>query len=84
MEDGSAFTKLTVEGMQQAIAIEAGGVTRVALRQTVQPVLPYKIAGGGPDGVIDETLMEYDCIEIIIIGDGTPAELLAIFGLTVQ
>lgn len=84
MEDGSTFTRLTVDGMQQAIAVETGRETRVALRRAVQPALHYKIAGGGPDGVIDESIMEYDGMDIIIIGNGTPAELLAIFGLGAQ
>ena len=82
MEDGSIFTELNVEGMQRAIAIESAGVTRVALHKEVRPALPYKSVTGYPE--TNEWLDEYDCLEIGIIGQGTPADLLAIFGLTAQ
>ena len=82
MEDGGSFTALKVEGMQQAAAIESAGQTRVTLRQTMQPALAYKVVAGYPE--IEETLSEYDGIEIGIIGDGTPQKLLAIFGLATQ
>lgn len=80
-EDGSSFTELKVDGMLQAIAIESAEGTRVALRQEVWPPLEYKVVKALPDGVIEESTMEYDCLDIQIIGQGTPAELLAIFGL---
>lgn len=82
--DGSAFTELKVDGMQQAIAIESAEGTRVALRQEVWPPLEYKVVKALPDGVIEESMMEYDCLDIQIIGQGTPSDLLAIFGLEVQ
>lgn len=84
IEDGSTFTELNVDGMMEAIAIETASETRLALRQAVQPPLTYKVVAGHPDGVVKETLMEYDCIEIQIIGQGSPADLLAIFGLEAQ
>ena len=84
MEDGNTFTELKVEGMQQAVAIESAGQTRVTLRRAVQPALAYRTVTGYPDGTIKEHLSEDDCLEIIIIGQGTPDALLAIFGLTAQ
>lgn len=84
MEDGGNFAVLDVEGMQKAVAIEFAGVTYVALRQAVQPALVHKVAGGEPDGVVKEWLNEEDCLEIVIIGHGTPDELLAVFDLKVQ
>lgn len=83
-EDGSTFTELKVDGMLQAIAIESAEETRVALRQEVWPPLEYKVVKALPDGVIEESMMEYDCLEIQIIGQGTPYDLLAIFGLTAE
>ncbi len=80
--DGSTFTELNVDGMVQAIAIESASETRLALRQEIWPSLTYKTVKGLPDGVVKENLMEYDCLEIEIIGQGTLADLLAIFGLT--
>lgn len=82
MEDGGTFTELKVEGVQQAVAIESTGMTRVTLRQAVQPALAYKVVAGYPE--IKESLSECDGIEIGIIGDGAPQALLAIFGLTAQ
>lgn len=82
MEDGSIFTELNVEGMQRAIAIESAGVTHVVLHKEVRPAMPYKSVAGYPE--TNEWLDEYDCLEIGIIGQGTPADLLAIFGLTAQ
>lgn len=82
MEDGGSFTALKVEDMQQAAAIEFNGMTRVTLRQAVQPALAYKVVAGYPE--IKESLSECDGIEIGIIGDDTPQALLAIFGLTAQ
>ena len=82
MEDGSSFTELNVEGMQRAVAIDSAAQTLVALRQAVQPALPYKSVAGYPE--INEWLSEYDCLEIGIIGQGTPEELLAIFSLTTE
>lgn len=84
MEDGGTFTALKVEGMQQAVAIKFAGATYVALRQAVQPALVYKVVGGAPDGLVKEWLNEDDCLEIVIIGHGTPEELLAIFGLSTR
>ena len=83
-EDGSTFTELKVDGMLQAVAIESAEKTRVALRQEVRSPLQYKVVKALPDGVIEESKMEYDCLELQIAGQGTPAELLAIFGLTAQ
>lgn len=82
MEDGGTFTELKVEGVQQAVAIESTGMTRVTLRQAVQPALAYKVVAGYPE--IKESLSECDGIEIGIIGDGAPQALLAIFGHTAQ
>lgn len=84
MEDGSTFTELAVDGMLQAAAIESAGTTYVALRQAVQPALTYKSVRGYPDGVVKEWQSTYDCLEIIIIGDGKPDDHLAIFGLTAE
>jgi len=79
--DGSTFTELNVDGMVEAIAIETGSETRLALRQEVWPPLRCKLVEGLPDDVVRESLSEYDCIEIEIIGQGSPEDLLAIFGL---
>lgn len=84
MMTGDTFTELHVEGMQQAAAIESASQTRVALRQAVDPPLAYRSVMGYSDGTIREYLSEDDCLEIIIIGQGTPDALLAIFGLTAQ
>lgn len=84
MEDGGTFVELDVEGVQQAVAIEFAGVTYVALRQAVQPALTHKVVGGEPDGLVKEWLSEDDCLEIVIIGHGTPDDLLAVFDLKVQ
>lgn len=81
---GDTFTELHVEGMLTANAIESASQTRVALRQAVEPALAHKSVTGYPDGTIKEYLSEYDCLEIIIIGQGTPEDLLAIFGLTTE
>ncbi len=82
--DGSTFTELNVDGMLQAVAIETASETRLALRQEVWPPVTYKIVEGLPDGVVKESLSEYDCIEIEITGQGSPTDLLAIFGLEAQ
>lgn len=82
--DGSTFTELNVDGMVEAIAIETGSETRLALRQEVWPPLRCKLVEGLPDGVVRESLSEYDCIEIEIIGQGSPEDLLAIFSLEAQ
>ena len=84
MQDGDTFMELRVDGMLQAAAIESAGTTYVALRQAVQPALTCKSVGGYPDGVVKEWQSAYECLEIIIIGDGTPDDLLAIFGLTAE
>ncbi len=84
MQDGDTFTELDVDGMLQAAAIESAGETYVALRQAVQPALTYKSVRGYPDGVIKESQSACDCLEIIISGQGTPEEILAIFGLTTE
>ena len=84
MEDGSTFTELDVDGMLQAVAIESAGETYVALYQMVQPALPYKSVAGYPDGTVREWQSTDDCLEIIMIGQGTPDELLAIFGFTAK
>ena len=84
MEDGGNFEVLDVEGVQKAVAIEFAGMTYVALRQAVQPALAYKVVGGEPDGVVKEWLNEEDCLEIVIIGHGTPDELIAVFDLKAQ
>ena len=82
VEEGSVFTELKVDGMVEAIAIESASETRLALRQEVWPPLTYKTVEGLADGEVREMLSEYDCLEIEIIGQGTPEDLLAIFGLT--
>lgn len=82
VEEGSIFTELNVDGMVEAIAIESASETRLALRQEVWPPLTYKTVEGLADGEVREMLSEYDCLEIEIIGQGTPEDLLAIFGLT--
>jgi len=82
--DGSTFTELNVDGMVQAVAIESAGETRLALRQEIWPPVTYKMVEGHHDGVVEETLSEYDCIEIEITGQGSPADLLAIFGLSAE
>ena len=84
MEEGSVFTELNVDGMVEAIAIETATETRLALRQELWPSVTYKTVEGHPEGVIRESLSEYDCIEIEIIGQGAPDDLLAIFGLTAK
>ncbi|MBQ4580947.1 MAG: hypothetical protein IJA83_09840 [Clostridia bacterium] len=82
--DDSTFTELNVDGMVQAVAIESAGETRLALRQEIWPPVTYKMVEGHHDGVVEETLSEYDCIEIEITGQGSPADLLAIFGLSAE
>lgn len=84
MEDGGTFTELHVEGMQQAAAVEVAGMTRVALCRAVQPALTYKTAAGYLDGTVKAWESTVDCLEIRIIGQGTPDDLLAIFGLTAK
>ena len=84
VDEDSYTTVLNVEGMDQALAIESPDETVVALRRMLQEPLRYKIVDGGMNLRQYEYVWEYECLQIKITGQGTPEDLLAIFGLTAK
>ena len=84
VDDESSPVVLDVEGFDQAIAIVSPQQSKVALRKDTDYAIHYKYVEGDVDNEKREIISYYDCLEIEIIGQGSPADLLAIFGLEVQ
>ena len=80
--DDSRVSKPNVEGALQTIVVESAGTTQVSVRKALAHPLFYKQVQGFPNGIKDEMIQDFDCLDIEIIGQGTPEDLLAIFGLT--
>ena len=84
-DEESRTTVLDVEDFEQVVAIESPVETLVALRDEFTTYdIRYKEVWGYPDGVKRESTQNYDCLVIEITGQGTPEELLSIFGLTAK
>lgn len=87
VEEESSTTVLNVEGVEQVIAIQSPEETIVALRDEFNYYINYKVVSGELNGVIRENLHKFDCLIIEITATDprlSPADLLAIFGLTAQ